>query len=98
MFPVAWCIFTLIRGEIVGWYPYPFIDVDVLGYGKVLVNCVWIAVLYLGVAAALTTFDGWLARVGGRAEAIPFPGSARERAFRPMVGVDCSLDTLAAHL
>jgi hypothetical protein len=68
VFPIAWCIFTLIRGAIVGWYPYPFIDVNVLGYGKVFVNCVWIAVLYLGVAAALTTFDGWLDRVGGRPE------------------------------
>jgi hypothetical protein len=67
VFPIAWCIFTLIRGAIVGWYPYPFIDVDELGYGAVLVNCVWIAILYLGVAAALTTLDGWLARVGDRA-------------------------------
>jgi hypothetical protein len=64
VFPVAWCIFTLTRGAIVGWYPYPFVDVDALGLGTVLVNCVWIAVLYLGVAAALTTLDGWLARVG----------------------------------
>jgi hypothetical protein len=62
-FPVAWCLFTLIRGELVGWYPYPFIDVDALGYGKVLVNCVWVAVLYVGVAAGLTTLDGWLIRV-----------------------------------
>ena len=69
IFPVAWCVFTLIRGELVGWYPYPFIDAGVLGYGKVLVNGVWIAVLYLGVAAALTTFDGWLTRV--RAAAPP---------------------------
>ena len=52
------CIFTLIRGAIVGWYPYPFIDVNVLGNDRVFVNCVWIAVLYLGVAAALTTVDG----------------------------------------
>ena len=69
VFPVAWCIFTLIRGGLVGWYPYPFIDVEALGLGDVLVNCAWVAVLYLGVAAALTTFDGWLARVGDRENA-----------------------------
>jgi hypothetical protein len=63
-FPVAWCLFTLIRGELVGWYPYPFIDVGALGYGKALVNCVWVAVLYVGVAAGLATLDGWLTRVG----------------------------------
>ena len=25
-YPVAWCAFTLVRGAIDGWYPYPFID------------------------------------------------------------------------
>jgi hypothetical protein len=73
LFPVAWCIFTLVRGALVGWYPYPFIDVDALGLGTVLVNCLWVAVLYLGVAAGLSTFDGWLARVGDRGDT-PVPG------------------------
>lgn len=63
IFPVGWCLFTLIRGEIVGFYPYPFIDVGVLGYGKVFVNCLWIAVLYLGLAAGARVLDGWLDRV-----------------------------------
>jgi phosphatidylglycerophosphate synthase len=36
-----------------------------VGYGKVLVNCLWIGVLYLGVAAGLTALDGWLARISG---------------------------------
>jgi hypothetical protein len=30
------------------------------------VNCVWVAVLYVGVAAGLATLDGWLTRVGDR--------------------------------
>ena len=68
VFPVAWCIFTLIRGELVGWYPYHFIDVGQLGYAKVAVNCLWVAVLYLGVAAGLGTFDGWLARFAARSD------------------------------
>jgi hypothetical protein len=25
-YPIAWCAFTLVRGGITGWYPYPFID------------------------------------------------------------------------
>src|SRR6266571_1200941 len=35
LFPVCWLIFTLIRGAVIGWYPYPFIDVTRLGYAKV---------------------------------------------------------------
>ena len=66
IFPACWLIFTLIRGEIVHFYPYPFVDVDVLGYLPVLVNCVWISVLYLGVAAGATALDARLARTGAR--------------------------------
>jgi hypothetical protein len=68
IFPVCWCIFTLVRGEIVGFYPYPFIDVGALGYGRVLVNCAWVAVLYLAVAAGASVLDGWLGRVARLAE------------------------------
>jgi hypothetical protein len=68
VFPVAWCIFTLIRGELVGWYPYHFIEVGALGYTKVAVNCLSVAVLYLGVAGGLSTFDGWLARFAARSD------------------------------
>jgi hypothetical protein len=63
IFPVCWLAFTLIRGAILDFYPYPFVDVDRLGYGKVLINCVWVAVLYLGVAAGANVLDGWLTRL-----------------------------------
>jgi hypothetical protein len=28
----------LIRGSFADWYPYPFVNVNVLGYGQVFVN------------------------------------------------------------
>jgi hypothetical protein len=62
LFPVSWLVFTLIRGEIVGFYPYPFVNVAALGYVRVLINCVWVSVLYLGVAAGATALDGRLVR------------------------------------
>ncbi len=63
VFPVCWLVFTLIRGPIVDFYPYPFVDVINLGYVRVLVNCIWVAVLYLGLSAGATVLDGWLERV-----------------------------------
>ncbi len=63
LFPVAWLVFTLIRGAIVDFYPYPFVDVIRLGYAKVLVNCVWVAVLYLGLAAGAAALDRRLSRL-----------------------------------
>lgn len=62
VYPICWMAFTLVRGPIVNWYPYHFIDVDNLGYGKVAINSVWIAVLFLGLGAAATALDARLSR------------------------------------
>ncbi len=64
IFPVAWLGFTLVRGAFVHWYPYPFIDVTTLGYGGTLLNCLWVSVLLLGLAAGATKVDRVLGRSG----------------------------------
>ena len=54
--PLLWIGYTLIRGAIVDWYPYPFIDVTEHGYAVVALNCLGVAALMLalfGLAAAL---------------------------------------------
>lgn len=61
IFPVCWLSFTVIRGAIIHWYPYPFIDVTQLGYGQAAVNCVWVALLTLGLGAGATVLDNRLA-------------------------------------
>jgi hypothetical protein len=30
--PVAWIAYTFVRGRLVDWYPYPFLDVQKIGY------------------------------------------------------------------
>jgi hypothetical protein len=62
VYPIAYIAFTLVRGRIVDFYPYHFIDVPTLGYGKVAANCVWIAVLFVAAAAGYHRLDGRLAR------------------------------------
>ena len=37
-YPLAWIAYTMIRGAIVGWYPYPFLDPTRGGYGPVIVT------------------------------------------------------------
>lgn len=52
-FPVVYVIYTLIRGALVHWYPYPFLNPDkVGGYGGVAAYC-------LGIVAAFFVV-GWL--------------------------------------
>jgi hypothetical protein len=60
IFPLAWSIFTLIRGDIVDWYPYPFTDVTKHGYGRVFVNMSAIAAVFLTVGFAFRAADRWL--------------------------------------
>jgi hypothetical protein len=69
VFPVAWLVFTLIRGSIVHFYPYPFVDVVQFGYARVLINCVWIAVLYFGLASGAAALDRRLGRGGSTSPA-----------------------------
>jgi hypothetical protein len=43
-YPVAWVVYTMVRGAIVGTYPYPFLDPANGGYGTVLVYSVAILI------------------------------------------------------
>ena len=44
-FPLLFLVYVLIRGSIVGWYPYPFLNpAKVSGYGGVAVYCLGILV------------------------------------------------------
>ncbi len=38
LYPVIYIIYSLIRGEFSGLYPYPFVDVNLLGYKQVFIN------------------------------------------------------------
>ncbi|MFG1816096.1 Pr6Pr family membrane protein [Kribbella sp. NPDC049174] len=62
VFPLLWLVFTLVRGEFVGFYPYPFVDVAEHGYPRVLLNCLLVAVLFLALAAGATSLDRRLHR------------------------------------
>jgi hypothetical protein len=60
--PIGWLGYTLVRGEIVEWYPYPFIDVNEHGYGPVLLACLGVAALAILVLAAVIRLDRALGR------------------------------------
>lgn len=56
---LAYVGYSLVRGEIVGWYPYPFLDPADVGWGKVTVASV-------GIAAVVALFTWVVTRVGPR--------------------------------
>lgn len=50
IYPLIYCIYILIRGSISNFYPYPFVDVNTLGYQRVIINALFIAVFFVIVA------------------------------------------------
>jgi hypothetical protein len=57
IYPIGWLIATLIRGAIVGFYPYPFLDATAHGYFFVAVSCVLVALLFLALAIGAGALD-----------------------------------------
>lgn len=49
-FPLAWIAYTFTRGAVTGWYPYPFLDVGVIGPARAVLNTVVVAVGFLTLA------------------------------------------------
>lgn len=56
VFPLAYVVYSLLRGQIVGWYPYPFLNpANDGGYASVAIVSAGIAVTALIITWALTT-------------------------------------------
>ena len=53
-FPILYVTYSLIRGEIVGWYPYPFLNPAIKGYQAVIVVSAAITILVIGIVWALS--------------------------------------------
>ena len=62
-FPVAWAVYTLIRGRAANWYPYFFLNPDRAGgYGMIGLYALGLAAVILGLAALLILVSNSLAR------------------------------------
>jgi hypothetical protein len=49
-FPLAWIASTFTRGAATGWYPYPFLDVGVIGPARAALNTAVVAIGFLTLA------------------------------------------------
>jgi hypothetical protein len=64
-FPLGYLAFALVRGLIVGSYPYPFLDAGALGYGGVGLSTVFFAVVFWLLGLALVGVDRALRPAAG---------------------------------
>ncbi len=63
-FPLAYLAWALLRGEWVHEYPYPFIDVGLLGWAKVARNALGVLVVFVAVGGLVVWLDGRLRKRG----------------------------------
>jgi hypothetical protein len=70
--PLAWCIYPIVclayalaRGEVIGSYPYHFIDVTSLGYSKVVLNSLGLLLVYVLIGSAVYGIASFRGRTPG---------------------------------
>jgi hypothetical protein len=62
-YPLLYLVYTLVRGPIVDWYPYPFLDPrEDGGYLRVTLMCIVILVGFLAVTWLMTELNAWRLR------------------------------------
>ena len=58
-YPLGYFVYMLIRGELTGLYPYHFLDVGSLGYGRTLTNGLGVLVGFVLVSLLLLLAGRW---------------------------------------
>ncbi len=61
-YPAAYFAYTVLRGAASGWYPYPFLDANALGYARVSANAVMLLGAFLVTGLVLVAIGRWLER------------------------------------
>jgi hypothetical protein len=60
IYPGVYLVYILARGAVSGLYPYPFVDVSVLGYGGVLARAGLLLLVFLGMGLLVVAVGRWM--------------------------------------
>ncbi len=58
IFPAVWLVYTMIRGPLADWYPYPFLNPDLHSVGEIVVTCIGILVAFVLVGLIIRWGSG----------------------------------------
>ena len=59
IYPLVYLVYVIVRGHFSNFYPYPFLNVPVIGYPKMIINSVGITFLFILVSV----FFIWITRL-----------------------------------
>jgi len=59
VYPGVYLVYILARGAVSGLYPYPFVDVNVLGYGGVSARAAGLMLVFLGMGLLVVAVGHW---------------------------------------
>jgi len=62
IYPALYLAYSLVRGAMTGWYPYPFLDVGTIGYARVLVQSGVLLAVFLVMSTLVIGLDKAIAR------------------------------------
>lgn len=63
-YPLLYGLWTVIHGQLIGWYPYWFIDIGALGWARTAVNFSALLVFFLVLGLIVVALDRGLAALG----------------------------------
>ena len=63
IYPLVYFAYSLLRGNLLAVYPYPFIDVEKLGYPQVFINAGGLLAGFVVIALWVVGLDRWRARM-----------------------------------
>jgi hypothetical protein len=57
VYPTVYLVYALIRGSMIGRYPYPFIDVAVLGLARTMQNALGLLLVFVALGVSLVALS-----------------------------------------
>lgn len=55
--PIVWLVYIFVQGAFTNWYPYSFLDVTVIGFGRAALSAVLVLLVGVVIAAILKLID-----------------------------------------
>lgn len=65
IYPFVYLLYSLFRGAVTKYYPYPFLDVNILGYKQVFLNSIGLFAAFLLVSLVFVTIAKRISRTAG---------------------------------